>query len=125
MMIQNSHCLEKHISLDFDVPNAQDWKVSCGPENFSDFVKFVRQTERALGDGRKVRLSVEEENQQWACKSLVFRHPLDCGHLITQEDLVAKRPGWGIRPAKIGQVIGRRLQIQVREDDLVIWDNLD
>ena len=40
--------IEKHISLDFNVPDAQDWKVSCGPHNLGIFIRQVRQIEAAL-----------------------------------------------------------------------------
>lgn len=33
--------VEKHITLDFDVPNAQDWKVSCGPDDFAAFARKI------------------------------------------------------------------------------------
>jgi len=41
--------IEKHISLDFDVPNAQDWKVSCGPHDLARFISELREVEAALG----------------------------------------------------------------------------
>ena len=116
--------LEKHISLDFNVPNAQDWKVSCGPSDLPELLKQIRTIEAAVGDGKKVPLRKEQENQQWARKSLVFQRRLNAGDEICSEDLIAKRPGYGITPAQIDDVIGRRVNTTVNRDDLVSWDAL-
>ena len=35
--------IEKHITLDYDVPNAQDWKVSCGPPDLATFIGQLRE----------------------------------------------------------------------------------
>ena len=40
--------IEKHITLDYNIPNAQDWKVSCGPDNLADFVNQAHEVEAAL-----------------------------------------------------------------------------
>ncbi len=116
--------LEKHITLDFNVPNAQDWKVSCGPSDLPELLKHIRAIEMAIGDGKKIPLREEQENRQWAGKSLVFRRQLSPNEEITGEDLTAKRPGWGVSPAQIDQVIGRRVKAIVKRDDLVSWDTL-
>ena len=45
--------IEKHITLDFNIPNAQDWKVSCGPNDFKSFVNKIRSVEKILGLKKK------------------------------------------------------------------------
>lgn len=116
--------IEKHITLDFDVPNAQDWKVSAGPDDFADFVRTIREVETALGSGVKTPQVCEEPALQWALKSLVAARPLSAGTSLTKNDMIAKRPGGGISPCQLDAVLGRRLARDLRADEALSWNDL-
>ncbi len=109
--------IEKHITIRRDVPNAQDWKVSAGPENFSQFVRDIRRVESMIGHGRKEPAPVEIAGVAWATKSLVAARDLPAGHVIGSVDLVAKRPADGIRPDRISELLGKVLVRPVTADD--------
>jgi len=109
--------IEKHITILRDVPNAQDWKVSAGPENFSQFVRDIRRVEAMIGHGRKEPAPIEIAGIAWATKSLVAARDLPAGHVLGAADLVAKRPGDGIRPDRIGELLDRTLVRAVAADD--------
>lgn len=111
--------LEKHISLDFDVPDAQDWKVSCGPHDLKDFVDQVREVEAALGDGVKAPRPSEAAALEWARKSLVAARPIAAGAVIGPGDLAAKRPGTGIPPSELDTVLGRAAARDIPEDTVI------
>jgi N-acetylneuraminate synthase/N,N'-diacetyllegionaminate synthase len=114
--------LEKHITLEFDIPDAQDWKVSCGPQNLSSFVAEVRAIEAALGS-RDKRLSANEtQNVAWARKSLVTVKNLSASTVIEASMFTAKRPGTGISPHEIEQLVGRQLAVDLEADTVVRWD---
>ncbi len=117
--------VEKHITLDFDVPNAQDWKVSAGPDDLADFVRTLRETEAALGQPDKSIQPCEQPALQWALKSLVAARDLEAGTLLTAVDLLAKRPGGGIAPSRIEEVLGRRLRRPIVVDQAVDWGMLE
>ena len=63
--------IEKHITLEFNIPNAQDWKVSCGPEDLPIMVQQMRDIESGLGSGVKAPGEAERSSLGWARKSLV------------------------------------------------------
>jgi N,N'-diacetyllegionaminate synthase len=117
--------IEKHITLDFDVPNAQDWKVSCGPDDFADFVRGIRDIEVMLGRPVLEVQPCEEPALEWALKSLVVVAPLAAGTLLEPTHLAAMRPGDGIAPARMDEVVGRRLCRDLGEGDPVRWDDLE
>lgn len=100
--------IEKHISLDFNVPNAQDWKVSCGPADLKKFVLEVRSVSAALGTAKKQMTSHELESRQWATKSLYLKRSVSKGDLINEKDLVALRPGGGMSPGELDNIVGRK-----------------
>jgi N-acetylneuraminate synthase/N,N'-diacetyllegionaminate synthase len=108
--------LEKHITLDFDVPNAQDWKVSCGPDDFPELVRLVREIEMGLNVNNE---PMEKESTVWAIKSLVAQRDIKPGEVITAGDLTIKRPGTGIPPSDFEKVIGRRVKTDINKDCVI------
>ena len=117
--------IEKHITLEYDIPNAQDWKVSCGPENFVHFVSQVRDIEKALGSSLKQASAAELVNVKWARKSIVTRHDLSVGDTIYETDLDIKRPGDGIAPTELDKVIGKKLARAKKKDQLLAWEDFE
>ena len=116
--------VEKHIALDFDIPDAQDWKVACGPDTFVEFVRQVREVESATCPRVSVSSENEIKNRDWACKSLVFSKNHKAGEVITLESLKAKRPGTGISPDQKKKVVGRRLNKSKNADSVLNWEDL-
>lgn len=116
--------VEEHITILRDVPNAQDWKVSAGPENFKRFVTELRQIEAMIGNGKKGPAPCEIPAMKWALKSLVAARDLAAGHRLTADDLVAKRPGDGVLPNRIDSLIGRVLAKPIRADALILPEDV-
>jgi N-acetylneuraminate synthase/N,N'-diacetyllegionaminate synthase len=116
--------VEEHITILRDVPNAQDWKVSAGPENFKRFVVELRQIEAMIGDGKKGPAPCEIPAMKWALKSLVAARDLAAGHRLTADDLIAKRPGDSVPPNRIESLLGRILVKPVRADAPILAEDV-
>jgi len=58
-------------------------------------------------------------------RSLVARRALPAGHRLAEGDLIAKKPGNGISPDRLGDVLGKRLARPLAVDALVAWDDLE
>lgn len=116
--------IEKHISLDFDVPNAQDWKVSCGPHDLAEFIRQLREIEAGLGVRNTGPTTGELESLAWAGKSLVSARDIPAGECLGREDLTSKRPGTGISPSQISEVIGRTTKVPISRDQVIRWEDL-
>jgi N,N'-diacetyllegionaminate synthase len=117
--------IEKHITLDFDVPDAQDWKVSCGPADFGLFVRQLRDVEASLGARAAGPTHAERENKVWATKSLVTTRRIKAGAVVTDTDLTAKRPGTGVSPARLNDVIGKKSRVDLEPDVVLKWEHLE
>jgi len=122
---RGARIVEKHITIRFNVPNAQDWKVSAGPEDLPQLIAAVRRTELLVGRGGKGQAASEAAGVAWALKSLVAARDLGAGHVLGEADLAAKRPGDGIRPNRIGEVLGRRLRVPLAADAALALDMLE
>lgn len=121
---RGARLIEKHITILRDVPNAQDWKVSAGPENFAALVSDIRRVEALLGHGRKEPALCEAAGTTWALKSLVAARDLSAGQVLTVADLIAKRPGNGIPPNQLDRVLGRMLKRPLAADESLMLENL-
>jgi N,N'-diacetyllegionaminate synthase len=116
--------IEKHLTLSRAM-EGPDHAASLEPEQFAEMVRKIRLVESALGDGVKQPAACEIDTIRAARRSLVAAADLPAGHTIRAHDLVAKRPGDGICPTRLSDLIGRTLQKpltrdqQIAETDLV------
>jgi N-acetylneuraminate synthase/N,N'-diacetyllegionaminate synthase len=116
--------IEKHITLDFNVPDAQDWKVSAGPEDFPRLVRHLREVEAALGNGVKTAQPCEAPALSWALKGLVAARDLPAGTVLAADMLAAKRAGGGLSPRHLPEILGRSLRLDLGADQPLEWEHL-
>lgn len=124
-VVLGARIIEKHITLDYDVPNAQDWKVSCGPDNLKAFVSEVRDIEAAMTIRADGPTEKEKQSLLWASKSLVTKREITQGQLISAADLCAKRPGSGISPSRIEEIVGRVAKRPLSRDVVIRLEDLE
>ena len=118
-VLLGANIIEKHITLEKNVANAQDWKVSCTPDEFVEFVASIRRIEDALGDGEFRLTEGERKSIQWARKSIVAARDLSRNDIIKKEDVLFKRPGTGISPSKVEAVLGKRAKTFIKRDSVI------
>ena len=123
-VLLGANLVEQHITLEKNIPNAQDWKVSCDAEELQQFIAMTRRLEAAMGDGVIRRTELELQNMKWARKSIVAAVDIRPGEKIAAEMLEIKRPGSGISPAEIEKIIGKKAKIKIKADTLLSWDQL-
>jgi sialic acid synthase SpsE len=111
--------IEKHIAVSKSTPGSQDCLVSCDGNDLPEMVNSIRRIEKALGTGRKSPAQKELLSRDWARKSVVARVEIKKGEVITAEMLTLKRPGTGISPEQINELIGRKARTDLAADSLV------
>ena len=115
--------IEKHFTLDRSLPGP-DHRASLEADEFRQMVTAIRHTEVALGSGIKTPAACELLNIPVARKSVVAARPLVSGHILSAADLAIKRPGTGLAPKLLPELIGRRLRTSVNEDEVIQWHHL-
>jgi N,N'-diacetyllegionaminate synthase len=113
--------IEKHICLDKNTLGSQDCRVACDRKDLTAFVKAVREIEAAMGDGEKVVSETAKKSMLWARKSVVASRDLPPHHILSRQDIAFKRPGTGISPVEINNVLGRVLKKSIKQDELILW----
>jgi N-acetylneuraminate synthase len=115
--------IEKHFTLDKNM-DGWDHVVSADPAAMAMIVQEGRNIWRALGSYRRTLSEGEMEKAQFFRRSLVAKHAMKAGDIITEQDVNFKRPGTGIRPDEMPYVLGRKLIADIKEDDLLLWSHL-
>jgi N,N'-diacetyllegionaminate synthase len=116
--------LEKHFTLDKNLPGP-DHKASLTPEELNQMVMAVRQVEKAMGNGIKSPTEEEEEIKRVARRSIVAKIDIPKGTFITEEMLDVKRPGTGVEPKYMNEVIGAVARCRIQQDELLTMDKLE
>jgi N-acetylneuraminate synthase len=116
--------LEKHLTLDRSLPGP-DQRASLEPGELGQLVAAVRRVESALGTGVKEPTQAELRNAPVVRRSLAAADDLPEGIVLTRRMLTALRPGTGIPPARIDEVVGRRLTRSLAHRELLRPDDLE
>ena len=112
--------LEKHITHDRAHAGA-DHEAALNPDEFARFVDMVREIEVARGSGVPRPFNEEEERYRvYSKKSLVARCDLQKGAVLNEDDVIAMRaPELGLPPARLCELVGRRLKSNITAQHLV------
>jgi len=116
--------VEKHFTLDRGLPG-DDHYLSAEPEQFAVMVRNIRAIETALGDPSFGYQAAEEEARRFARRSIVSAVFIPMGTRITMDMLIMKRPGTGISPAELPQLVGRTATVDIQPDTVLNWDMVD
>lgn len=110
--------LEKHFTLDCCM-EGPDHAASIEPDDLGELVASVRDVEKLLGTADKGVGQQEAANLVIARKSLVAAKEIAAGEYFTMENLRAKRPGGGISPMAIWDVLGQKALRDYETDDQI------
>ncbi len=115
--------IEKHFTLDRTLPGP-DHRASLEPADLGAMVKAIRNVSDAMGDGTKAPTRSESPNIPIARKSIHLASPLATGAAITEHDLVMLRPGDGISPMRVDEVVGMRTTRTLPAGHKLDWTDL-
>lgn len=123
--------LEKHFTLDRNA-KGPDHAASLEPAQMKEYVSLAREAvhqlearkkygspttfSRAKIEAVKRVLEIEQDVRRVSRQSLVAARDLAAGHVLMRGDLVIKRPGTGIEPWKLDEVLGKQLTEAVSAD---------
>lgn len=98
--------LEKHITLD-DKASGPDHSASSGPDEFTDYVRQVREIELALGSNLKTPTESEIPVRALVRKSPYATEKINPGQFFTGENVALMRPAAGIDASLFTVLMGR------------------
>lgn len=116
--------IEKHFTLSKALPGP-DHQASLEPDDLAEMVRNIRLVEQMLGSGEKQPMASELAIRDLVRRSIVVRLPLAAGAVIHETDIHLLRPGTGIAPRNLPQVLGRRTRSAIAAGQLLAWEDLE
>lgn len=110
--------IEKHFTIDRNL-KGPDHKASLEPQELNQMIRSIRNIEKAIGDGFKRPSNSEIKNKLIVRKSLVASKFIKAGELFSEDNITSKRPGTGISPMDLNNIIGKSAKKNFEADDLI------
>lgn len=115
--------IEKHFTIDQSLAGP-DHKASLPPDELKAMIRSIREVEAALGDGIKAPTSSELPVRNLVRRSVTASRDIAAGEVLGQEHVALLRPGYGIPPKDLEQVIGRSAARAIVAGETLLWTDL-
>jgi sialic acid synthase SpsE len=117
-------CIEKHYTLDKALPDVPDHAMSVDPDELADLVVACERGAQLRGDPWIGVRESELPAREGARRSVVLLRDVPEGTVLTPGDLGFKRPGGGLPPSAVDQVVGRRTARALARGHAISVDDL-
>lgn len=115
--------IEKHFILDKAI-GGPDASFSLDQKEFKQMVEAVRYAEKSLG---KIDYSMTESknNNRKLGRSLFVVKDMKAGEIFTEENIRSIRPGYGLPPKHLGDIIGKNSRQDIIKGTPMDWKYID
>lgn len=112
--------LEKHFIIDRNI-GGPDSSFSMNPSEFELLVKNVRRVETLLGQVSYDITKYKAKNRTFA-RSLFIVQDVKEGQEITEENVRSIRPGYGLAPKYLKDVLGKNFSEDIKKGTPLTWE---
>ncbi len=114
--------IEKHFIIDRNI-GGPDASFSMNAIEFSEMVQQIRILEQAIGKP-DFELSELSKQSRWAARSLFVCEDIQEHEVITSANVRSIRPGHGLHPRYLPQVLGKKAKHVLQKGIPLSWDML-
>ena len=115
--------IEKHFTL-ARADGGPDAAFSLEPDEFAGLTQSAASAFAALGNGQPTRSIVEQGSMSFR-RSIYVVKDIAPGEVFTTDNLRAIRPGYGLAPKYLPEIIGRRASRTLSRGTRLNWDAID
>jgi N-acetylneuraminate synthase len=115
--------IEKHFTLARS-DGGPDAAFSLEPEEFARLTHGAASAFAALGDGLSARSASEKANMPFR-RSIYVVKDIAQGEVFTADNLRAVRPGYGLPPKHLPEVLGRSARVPLSRGTRLNWDVIE
>jgi len=105
---------EKHFTLDHDSPGPDHWFAS-EPLELQTYVDSIKQSFIMLGNELVSPTIQEKENLLTSRRSVTALENITKGSIFTIENIGLRRPGYGIKPKYLDEIIGKKSSKDIKK----------
>jgi N,N'-diacetyllegionaminate synthase len=118
-----ANIIEKHFMLN-KKSSGPDSVLSANPNEFNKLVKAIRIIEQSKGTGTKMPAKNELSIRKDIRKSVVAIKNIPKGTKITKNSVDVKRPGTGLSPTKLSEIIGKIAKRDILNDNPIMKSDI-
>lgn len=107
--------VEKHFILDRSI-GGPDAAFSMEIEEFAAMVKSIRNVEKAIGEVVYPTDPSRIKGREF-CRSLYVAEDIKAGEVITEKNVRSVRPGFGLHPRYLKDVIGKKVNMNLEKGE--------
>jgi len=115
--------IEKHLTLDRKL-GGPDAAFSLEPEEFKAMVKSVREVEKALGEVSYDLTEKMKKSREFS-RSLFVIKDIKAGEIFTEENIRSIRPGYGLPPKYLKDILGKQASQDIKKGTPVSWELME
>ena len=119
-----ANCIEKHFTFNSELTISRDHRLSLDQNGFEELVQNLKIATISKGKSKRIDFDSESEAVKYARRSIVTVQPIKKGTIILKNMLAVKRPGTGISPKFLDDVIGKKIKEDISNDVPLKWDFL-
>jgi len=112
--------IEKHLTLDRSL-GGPDATFSLEPEEFKKMVKSVKEVEKALGEVSYDLTEKMKKSREFS-RSLFVVKDIKTGEVFTEENIRSIRPGYGLPPKHLKDILGKRATQDIKKGRPLSWE---
>ncbi|MDP3787109.1 MAG: N-acetylneuraminate synthase family protein [Candidatus Omnitrophota bacterium] len=116
--------IEKHFTLD-RTWTGSGHSFSVDPHLLKKMIHNVRLTEELLGKEMLEVKEAEQKTRESARMSIIARRDIRKGEVIQEDMLTVRRPGLGISPKFLDDVIGKKTRKDISSGEQLKWDDIE
>jgi len=110
--------IEKHFILNKNI-DSPDKDFSLTPKEFKEMVKAIREVEEMMGE-----VNFKPKKGREFARSLYVVKNIKKGETFTKENIKAIRPGFGLHPKYLPQIIGKRACRDLEKGEALKWEDI-
>ena len=115
--------IEKHFTLDKN-KIGMDNQMSSEPSEIEQMIRYCKNIHQSLGKKRRV-ISKEEAKQKLIMRrSIIVKNGIKKGQKIKKEDLIFKRPGTGIPVDNLKNILGKRINKNLKAETIIKYKDI-
>lgn len=122
--LYGANIIEKHFTLDKTL-TGNDHYHAMDVEDVKTFNENIELINKIKGKKVKQPLVCESLSRKEARRSIVASKDIKKGEEITKYNITFKRPGTGISPSKVDEIIGMNANEDIAEDTLLTYEMLE
>lgn len=115
--------IEKHFILDRTL-GGPDATFSVEPDEFKTMVQAIRDVEKALGRVSYKLSDLVTKNKVFA-RSLFVVEDTKMGEVFTENNIRSIRPGYGLAPKYLSQILGKHAKRDLEKGTPLDWDMVE